>query len=80
MFMFVQAFCKIFFPQLTDEPANYFKSVGIALKNQTICQIQIYSLTPPPIQVSAKHVVVKPPFSNANIIGTLAKGPEKSTN
>ena len=62
---------------LTDDQDGYLENIGIALKNQILCQVPIYGSTPAPMHISANHVTIIPPFSHANIIGTLAKDPQK---
>ena len=62
---------------LTDDPDGYLEPIGTALLNKTLCQVPILGSSPTPMHVTANHIAIIAPFTNANIIGTLAKDPQK---
>ena len=62
---------------LTDEPDSYLQTVQAALKKGDLCQVPIMSSSPSPMHVASNHVSIIAPFSNANIIGTIVKDPNK---
>jgi len=62
---------------LTDEPDIYLQTVQSALKQGDLCQVPIMSSSPSPMHVASNHVSIIAPFSNANIIGTIVKDPNK---
>ena len=62
---------------LTNELDTYNESIRKALDNKNLCQVPIIGSGIRPMHVAANNITVIAPYSDANIIGTLAKDPEK---